>query len=738
MKKHVKMITSLLMAAVMILGMLGQVTALSHPFTDVPAGAYYADAVEWGYQSGIAAGTSLTTFSPDSPMTRAMMVTMLYRQAGSPAVLGNNPFVDVPVEEWYTDPVTWAAAGSVVNGTAVGYFSPNDNITREDIVVILWRFAGYPWADGYLTFADSEAVSDYAYYAVNWASVCGIVGGKGDNMFDPKGLATRAEVMTILYRYFSGNTVGTEQGHQHEYTMTVTKEATCSEEGISTYTCSCGDSFTLTLPAAHKFTKELIKAPTHISWGHTKCTCIYCGFTYDEQTRPLESTDENPNPYPDRWYQSGYTVAEYDKYLDYLGELRDASFPVPDSAIPYATENGLYFEFAGDSNHEYDLEVIISKNSDLSDFWTYIVRGRYASPEILNSFSNPFDYSDKTDFFTGRYYYAVRAIKLSSGQYSYSNTYGPWSETKYVDCVNTSKRLNKAPNYSYEVYLLDNLGTDLLSEAVRMIYIKTDNPDPKSMQIMLGNEFASAPTYKLLENNVSKYNDITYDENFTCDSYSTMTPQVKLFSKVAGGYVFKLYVSEYSDDVRYFGKKREDFPAGLQTVELREIQNDGYTVGASFQMNVIEANKYFNDWIREVIATQTTDDMNPLQKMQAVVAYLDNGQFRYLTKDPSGTYLTLASDPNYPMQQTKHMDSWYSPHWLTCFANAIGGFEDVHNYYSDYLVGTNAWMAWHYIASVTYEGKTYYFSFCPRESTGYRDKNYKIDFSDTSSMTRVS
>ena len=169
------------------------------PFVDVPADAYYYDAVDWAVSNGITNGTSDTTFSPNNACTRAQMVTFLWRSAGSPEPSGSsNPFTDVAASAYYYDAVLWAVEQGITNGTTATTFSPNATVTRGQTVAFLWRFAGSPAASG-TSFAD---VAGSAYYAtaVAWAASKGITSGTTATTFNPNDPCTRAQIVTFLYR----------------------------------------------------------------------------------------------------------------------------------------------------------------------------------------------------------------------------------------------------------------------------------------------------------------------------------------------------------------------------------------------------------------------------------------------------------------------------------------------------------------------------------------------------------
>lgn len=169
-------------------------------FIDVPASAYYYDAVYWAVDEGITNGTTATTFSPNKACTRAQMVTFLWRAAGEPEPETTvNPFTDVAAGAYYYDAVLWAVEQGITNGTTATTFSPDATVTRAQTVTFLWRSAGSPTVSG-SGFAD---VASDAYYAgaVAWAVSEGITNGTTTTTFSPGSSCTRAQIVTFLYRY---------------------------------------------------------------------------------------------------------------------------------------------------------------------------------------------------------------------------------------------------------------------------------------------------------------------------------------------------------------------------------------------------------------------------------------------------------------------------------------------------------------------------------------------------------
>ena len=179
------------------------------PFVDVADGEWFYDAVKYAYKNKLFNGTTPTTFSPDAIMNRAMMVTVLYRLDGQPdASAYENPFDDVANGEWYTDAIRWAAANNIVTGIDDTTFNPMGDITREQMVTILYRYhVRYKGnvvnqkEDALDGFTDADTVSSYALDAMRWAVDLGIIKGVTDTTLAPAGSSSRAQVATVFMRY---------------------------------------------------------------------------------------------------------------------------------------------------------------------------------------------------------------------------------------------------------------------------------------------------------------------------------------------------------------------------------------------------------------------------------------------------------------------------------------------------------------------------------------------------------
>lgn len=186
------------------------VTAIARfPFTDVVAGTWYYGAAAYAYNNGLFAGMTPTTFAPNATMTRAMLVSVLWRLAGAPAPKAPNTFVDVPDGAWYTDAVTWAAENGVVSGIGGSRFDPSGFVTREQTAEILYNYAhskGYDVSTraDLTAFPDAASVSGWAEEALSWANAAGLINGTvrdGQTILDPQGSASRAQVAMILMNY---------------------------------------------------------------------------------------------------------------------------------------------------------------------------------------------------------------------------------------------------------------------------------------------------------------------------------------------------------------------------------------------------------------------------------------------------------------------------------------------------------------------------------------------------------
>lgn len=172
------------------------------PFRDVPEGIWYYSVVSEAYEAGIVKGTTTTTFSPNDTITRCQVVTMLYRMLEEPTVGGSVTFEDVDPKEYYYNAVRWAQQSGYVKGYDSKTFGTNDAIRREDLVTILYRMEGEPAVSGTLSgFTDSGSISDWAGNAMLWAVQQGLLTGYEDHTLRPQGNTSRAEACALIIRY---------------------------------------------------------------------------------------------------------------------------------------------------------------------------------------------------------------------------------------------------------------------------------------------------------------------------------------------------------------------------------------------------------------------------------------------------------------------------------------------------------------------------------------------------------
>lgn len=167
-------------------------------FSDLDISQWYHEAADYVLRNKLMEGDQNGLFRPNDTLTRAQLAQILYNRAGRPAVTGGSAFTDVSSNAWYASAVTWAAERGIVDGCGDGTFRPNDNITREQLAVMLWRYAGSPAAEKRLRFTDADQASGYALDALRWAAESGVMSGYGDGRLKPKGLATRAQAAQML------------------------------------------------------------------------------------------------------------------------------------------------------------------------------------------------------------------------------------------------------------------------------------------------------------------------------------------------------------------------------------------------------------------------------------------------------------------------------------------------------------------------------------------------------------
>ena len=303
-------------------------------FSDVAADAWYADAVTYVRDNGLMSGTSDTTFTPGGTMTRGMLVTTLYRMAGSPSLENEDlgyPFADVPGDAWYADGVYWARLAGVVGGYSEDQFGPDDPVTREQIAAILWRYAGSPAAESGTDFADEGSISAYATQAVDWARANGIVNGVEDNRFLPQSSATRAQVATILRNYLTMEEAGEPEAPAGSRVLVAYFSATGNTEAVAGYIAQAtgGDLFEIT--PADPYTVD------DLNWTDENSRVVYEYENPDE--RDTELASDTPDGwedydvvflgYPIWWYDAAWPVDGFVEANDFTGK----------TVIPFCTSS---------------------------------------------------------------------------------------------------------------------------------------------------------------------------------------------------------------------------------------------------------------------------------------------------------------------------------------------------------------------------------------------------------------
>lgn len=208
-RKFSSKLLALLLTLAMLLSLIPATFAAEIPFTDVPTNAWYYDSVVYVYENELMNGVSATEFEPEEAVTRAMLVTVLHRLAGKPETEAELPFTDVPADAYYADAVRWALEQEITNGVSATKFEPEENLTREQLATFVYRYAKKAELDvsakGDLTaFPDADKISDYALEAMQWAVGFGLINGDksaAGTFLLPQGDATRAQIAAILMRF---------------------------------------------------------------------------------------------------------------------------------------------------------------------------------------------------------------------------------------------------------------------------------------------------------------------------------------------------------------------------------------------------------------------------------------------------------------------------------------------------------------------------------------------------------
>ena len=254
-------------------------------FTDVVVNSWYEDGVLYCYKYGYMSGVGEAVFNPNGNCTRAMFATVLYNISMATDTYSKMSFKDVPLNTWYSNPVEWAYKNEYTYGVAEGYFGPNNNLSRQELVTLLYRYHLANNEDVTVTgnvtlFKDAASVSDWAEESLNWAIGEGIISGFEDSTLRPKGLVTRAQLASILKRYLE--VYGIDWVNE-----TIQEKRTCTTDGVSVFYDSTGNlSKTVVYKAWHKFLKDKVVQKYDCVYGEkTRYICSICGETKTELTR---------------------------------------------------------------------------------------------------------------------------------------------------------------------------------------------------------------------------------------------------------------------------------------------------------------------------------------------------------------------------------------------------------------------------------------------------------------------
>ncbi len=374
----------------------------------------------------------------------------------------------------------------------------------------------------------------------------------------------------------------------------------------------------------------------------------------------------------------------------------DETLPVPEVESIYYGKSYITVCCPGeftDTDPYYGYEIYLSETENFDN--NFLVG--YMDSQWKYTGCGKVDYSDIRTGMT--YYLKTRSYTVSGS----TKVCSPWSAVRQIDVADFTKPQDSLPAYSYELYYVESMGSELYTRLSRTVYIKTENPDPCSINLYSGdkNALSSAEGHPYWDIKYLKTSD--YNERL---------------KKVEGGYIGFL----------------EFMSSGSHTVEIRECSLEGYSVAKTVTFDVKDYNEAQNAWVDDIIGECTTPDMTPFEKMNAVSIYLtEPGRFKYLTSS-NGRMVSLAAIPNGPYFKSYRWDSYGSPGMLCEFAARIGGFDDIHNCYWDYPRGSNEWKIYHHYVKLTIGEETKLYTVCPAAKTGDIGEIQYIDFSDVSSL----
>ena len=282
-----KKVLSLLISVLFILQCLPIVSSAATVFEDVAEDVYYAGAVAWAVEKGITAGVDATHFGPNRTCTRGQAVSFIWRAKGCPEPVGNeNPFTDVKESDYFYKPVLWAVENGITAGMTPTTFGPNKDCTRGQIVTFLWNTEGKQVMSVENPFTDVKE-SHYFYNAVLWAVEKNITAGMTPTTFGPNLKCTRAQIVCFLERCYKE--VTPPAPHEHSFgEWTVTTPATCTDDGVETRECACGEKETRPVAATgHSFGEWAVTTPATCTEDGVETRECACG---EKETRPVAAT----------------------------------------------------------------------------------------------------------------------------------------------------------------------------------------------------------------------------------------------------------------------------------------------------------------------------------------------------------------------------------------------------------------------------------------------------------------
>ncbi len=735
------------------------VSLATFPDVDYGPDSWYAEGVTFCSDKGLITGYDSGLFGVGVPLTRAQMVTILWRNADPQAAAAyknvqattenTTGMFDVSSYHWYTGAANWAVENNVINGFGGIEFRPDDYVTMQQFVTILANYCASSDRDAadlsYLFyFVDGWQTDTWAQYSIAWATEVDLVHGydRGDyRELCPKETISRQRAATILKSAFdkgvltdnpsdggSGDTDPDQTTNPDDPTPEPTPTPDSSTDPTPTPNPDTTKPDKTTDPlkidssvdnpaslnsgeSCYLYTNNVIKSVASSNssimtyeLASNKSLNVYAK---EPGNATLTITDINGST---ATFSAVVTKVSYSGDKTFTATRYDSTIAAPsfnrlDMSSYLTYTNMMWLEWR-DSATNYDgYEVWYSNSPDFDKINCKVYANSY----------KPSDGCHYTNFTVGvgdSYYVKVRAFTCDGD----TQVAGNWSEVKQIDSYNYNKEASGSAQYSYEIFNLNTSYSDLYSGCSIPVFIKTDAPSANPIRIVDA-EGKSVIPGSSANANWSEHEG-TYDDIY----YSTSDDRLSDLRKVEGGYVGVLKLS-----------------AGQQTIRLLEDSKDGYVVGKTMTVSVLDTTAEREAWMQSVLDSCTTSSMTSFEKMSAVCNYLLNDLgFRYLTNDgaSSAKLLTLATQPNSPYFVSYRWDSYTSPAVLCEFADLIGGFDDIHNCYNDYPRGSAQWSSMHYLCRVTIGSDVRYYQACPFADSGVVSYSL-IDFSNTSAMNRL-